>query len=466
MEDDNMLRLLHLSSKQIELMDTYKSLFLFIAFALIVEFAGAQNPVIRNQFSADPSTRVINGKVYIFPSHDIPTPPEKPGRKDWFCMEDYHVFSSEDLVNWTDHGVIVSQNNVDWVDATSYSMWAPDCIERNGKYYFYFPANTNVVGPNGRKGFGIGVAMADKPEGPYVPQEKNIEGVHGIDPNVFIDKDGQAYLYWSQGDIFVAKLKENMLELATEPKVVAELTQKGLKEGPYLFERNGIYYMTYPHVENKTERLEYAIGDNPLGPFKVTGVIMDESPTGCWTNHHSILEYNNQWYLFYHHNDYSPQFDKNRSVRIDSLFFNTDGTIKKVLPTLRGVGVTPAVSKIEIDRYSAKSENTSITFLNSDIPFNGWKTILSKKGDWIQYNSVAFEKKPKTLKVRVRAENGGTIQIKTNNEKVIAEIDIPAKDDWMTVKSKTLNTLKGLQNLKAELISSNRLEIDWIQFNY
>ncbi len=106
------------------------------------------------------------------------------------------------------------------------------------------PAYTKTTGPNGRKGFGIGLAVAEKPEGPYKPQPKQIEGVHGIDPNVFIDRDGQAYLYWSLGNIFVAKLKDNMLELASEPQIVEELPEKALKEVPYLFERNGIYYMT------------------------------------------------------------------------------------------------------------------------------------------------------------------------------------------------------------------------------
>ena len=133
-----------------------------------------------------------------------------------------------------------------------------------------------------------------------------------------------------------------MLELDSEVKVLGELPAKGLKEGPYVFERNGIYYLTYPHVENKIERLEYAISNNPLGPFKVTGVIMDESPTGCWTNHHSAIQFKDQWYLFYHDRDYSPNFDKARSIRLDSLFFNSDGTIKKVIPTLRGVGLTDA----------------------------------------------------------------------------------------------------------------------------
>ena len=128
--------------------------------------------------------------------------------------------------------------------------------------------------------------------------------------------------------------------------------------------------------------------DNPMGPFKVTGVIMDESPTGCWTNHQSIIEFNNQWYLFYHHNDLSPKFDKNRSIRVDSLFFNEDGTIRKVIPTLRGVGLTDATKEIQVDRYSSISDKgASIAFLDSLNTFKGWKTILHEAEcvDQLQY---------------------------------------------------------------------------------
>ncbi len=322
---------------------------------LLVLFATshAQNPLIHTQFTADPSARVFGDKVYIFPSHDILATDGK-GRKGWFCMEDYHVYSSENLTDWTDHGMIITQNKVPWVRPDSYSMWAPDCIERNGKYYFYFPSMPADTLTNG-KGFTIGVAVADKPEGPYTAETTPIKGVRGIDPNVFIDKDGQAYLYWSAGNIYGARLKDNMKELDSEVKILGELPAKGLKEGPWLFEREGVYYLTYPHVANKTEQLEYAIADNPLGPFKVTGVIMDESPSGCWTNHQSIIQFNNQWYLFYHHNDYSPSFDKARSIRADSLFFNEDKTIRKVIPTFRGIGITKASSQIQVHRYSAIS---------------------------------------------------------------------------------------------------------------
>ncbi|WP_220628099.1 family 43 glycosylhydrolase [Confluentibacter sediminis] len=431
-----------------------------------IGYSFGQNPVIRDQFSADPSARVFGDRVYLFPSHDI-LATEGKGRKDWFCMEDYHVFSSANLTDWTDHGAIVQQNKVPWVKPDSYSMWAPDCIERHGKYYFYFPSTVKDSLTNAR-GFTIGVAIADKPEGPYTTEPLPIAGVRGIDPNVFIDKDGQAYLYWSQGNIFAAKLKDNMLELDSEVKTLGELPTKGLKEGPYLFERNGIYYLTYPHVENTIERLEYAISDNPLGPFKVTGVIMDESPTGCWTNHHSILEFKNQWYLFYHHNDYSPSFDKARSVRADKLNFNADGTIQKVIPTLRGIGITDAKKEIQIDRYSDISEQgTSIAFLDTLNTFKGWKTVFNKSGAWTKYNDVDFGKKRlKSIIVKAKSDTGGMLEIRSQaiNGPVIAEVNIPKSTDWKEIKVPLKKYESNNQNLFTISKNDNEIETDWVKF--
>ena len=134
---------------------------------LISTAASAQNPIIHNQFTADPTARVFNNKVYLFPSHDIPAPAGQ--RQDWFCMEDYHVFSSENLTEWTDHGVILSQENVPWGKPDGYSMWAPDCVFKNGKYYFDYPN-----APREGRGFAIGVAIADRPEGPYTHEKESI----------------------------------------------------------------------------------------------------------------------------------------------------------------------------------------------------------------------------------------------------------------------------------------------------
>ena len=443
---------------------------LFIVSSVIFFFSSgnstlAQNPIILDQFTADPSARVFGDTVYVYPSHDI-AGIEGKGRKGWFCMEDYHVFSSTNLTDWIDHGIIVSQNKVNWVNSDAYSMWAPDCIYRNGKYYFYFPSITNdtIYG----KGFAVGVAVSDNPYGPFIPEPKPIKNVHGIDPNPFIDDDGQVYLYWALRKIFVARLKDNMLELASEPQVVESLPAEGLKEGPYVFKRNGIYYMTYPHAQNKTERLEYAVGESPMGPFKVTGVIMDELPTGCWTNQQSIIEFDNRWYIFYHDSDLSPKFDKNRSIRIDSLFFSDDGTIQKVIPTLRGVGITSAWQKIEIDRYSCKSDTgVSIPFIDSLNTFAGWKTVLETRNAWIQYDAVDFgSKKLKSVQVRSLSATGGILQIRLDhaNGPLLAKVIIPKGTAWNTIEAGLLRFQPGIHNLVVQLEDDNNVEIDWITF--
>jgi hypothetical protein len=380
-------------------------------------------------------------------------------------MEDYHVFSSADLRHWYDHGVIVSQEKVPWADPAGYNMWAPDCIGRNGKYYFYFPAGKRDTGR--RRGFAIGVAVADKPYGPFTPQEMPIIGVHGIDPNVFIDKDGQAYLYWAQGNIYGAKLKDNMLELASEPVVLGELPAKGLKEGPYMIERNGKYYLTYPHVGDKTERLEYAMGAGPLGPFKVTGVIMDEWPDGCWTNHHSIVSFKGQYYLFYHHDDLSPAFDKNRSVRVDSLFFNEDGTIRKVSPTLRGVGVTGAGETIQVDRYSRISEKGAVVeFLDTADRFEGWKVVLDGADGWVQYNSVDFGKEHwKSVEMRTLSMAGGNLEIRLDapDGPLVARTTIDEGIGWQIIVCPMNSQFAGVHNLFVKAVKGS-VAVDWVRF--
>jgi len=444
-------------------MKIYQQFVLALATAALLSTNSlADNPLILDQFTADPTARVFEGKIYVYPSHDILATPGK-GRGGWFCMEDYHVFSSENLIDWKDHGVIVSQTTVDWVNPTSYSMWAPDCVFKNGKYYFYFPA----MGKTGGRGNRIGVAISDKPSGPFTPEPHPIDGVAGIDPNIFIDKDGQAYIYYAQGRISVAKLKENMLELDGKPQVIANLPTAGLIEGPFMFERNGNYYLSYPHAI-KTERLEYAMGKSPVGPFEVTGVIMDESPSGCWTNHHSVLEYKGQWYLFYHDKDLSPAFDKARSIRADVLSFNDDGTIKKVVPTLRGIGVADAKSKLQIDRYSAiSSEGASVSLLDDANTHEGWKVALTEKDAWVQYNSVDFGNgNLGSVKVRAASPAGGVIEIHLDKADgpLLAKVEIGKNADWNVIASKLASAPSGIHDLVTVLGDKGQVELDWVGF--
>lgn len=421
--------------------------------------ATAQNPIITGQFTADPTARVFNGRMYVYPSHDIRHPHDKSNT--WFCMPDYHVFSSDNLTDWTDHGVILDQENVEWVNSKTYSMWAPDCVEKDGTYYFYFPA---IGRDDVHRGYGVGVATSKHPAGPFTPMARPIEGIGGIDPCVFIDKDGESYIYWSgsagQG-LTMARLNSDMTSLKTKPEVIAGLPN-GFKEGPFVFERQGKYYLTFPWVRKNVEALAYAMGPTPEGPWDFKGVIMDESPVNCWTNHHSIVEYEGQWYLFYHHNDYSPEFDKNRSSRIDSLFFNADGTIQKVNPTLRGVGITDARSIIQIDRYST-IDKAGIEFIDTKNKFEGWKLVMKEGGAAATYNRVDFgETCPQKVWLRVRTENGGKLTLSIDG-KVAAKAKVKKGGEWQTVGASVKGKWNGVHNLTISLLEGD-VEIDWVTF--
>jgi hypothetical protein len=424
--------------------------------------AFATNPLIMDQFTADPTARVFQGRIYVYPSHDIKAPPGYKGKPNWFVMEDYHVFSSENLTDWQDHGVILKQTDVPWVDTSAYAMWAPDSVFKDGKYYFYFPAIAKTGG------FRIGVAVADQPHGPFKPMPTPIEGVKGIDPAVLIDKDGQAYLYYSLERIFVARLKPDMLQIEGEPVVFDNLPKKGLQEGPFVFERNGIYYLTYPHVANKTERLEYATSTSPMGPFTAAGVILDEAESGCWTVHHSILEYQGQWYLFYHDKDLSPAFDKNRAIRADRLFFDADGAIRKVIPTLRGVGLVAAKSEIQIDRYSATSgTDVAVSFLDETNPHAGWKTRFGAAQSWVRFNEVDFGRGAQNaIEVRAKALGGGTLEIRLDRADgpVIGRIDVGAGTDWVIARAAAHRVPAGVHDLLVAQAGVETVEVDWVRF--
>jgi hypothetical protein len=285
---------------------------------------------------------------------------------------------------------------------------------------------------------------------------------------VLLDDDGQSYIYYAQGRIFVAKLKDNLLELDSKPQTITNLPTRGLIEGPFVFKRNGIYYLTYPHVQTTIERLEYATSTSPLGPFKQAGVIMDESPDGCWTVHHSIVQYQGQWYLFYHDKDLSPNFDKNRSVRADYLSFNDDGTIQKVIPTFRGVGNVDATSEIQIDRYSAISPaGVSVSFLNPTNTHLGWKISLAGTNSWVRFDRVDFGKGGlKSVNVRSASATGGPVEIHVDqlDGPLLARVKIPQTADLQTIKTRARHVPTGLHNLFVRQDGSQPVDIDWVQF--
>jgi len=312
--------------------------------------------LVPHLFTADPSAHVFNGKIYIYPSHDIESGIPENDNGDHFDMRDYHIFSMDSIDGEvTDHGVALAVKDIPWAGR---QLWAPDVAFKDGKYYLYFPLkDKNDI-------FRIGVAVSDKPEGPFVPQSDPIKGSFTIDPAVLQENDNDYYIYF--GGLWggqlqryrnnkaienpaepadnedslcarVAKLSDDMLQFAEEPHDVLILDENGKPltagdhdrryfEGPWMHKYNGKYYFSYS--TGNTHKLCYAIGDNPYGPFTYQGVIL--TPVVGWTTHHSIVEFEGKWYLFHH--DSVPSGGKTwlRSIKVVELEYNEDGTIKTI----------------------------------------------------------------------------------------------------------------------------------------
>ena len=315
-----------------------------------------KEPIVTHVFTADPSAHVFNGKLYIYPSHDRESNIPNNDNGDQYDMNDYHVFSMEEVGGpVTDHGVALKQEDVPWV---SKQLWAPDAATKNGKYYLFFPARD-------KEGiFRVGVAVGDKPEGPFKPEPEAIKGSFSIDPASFVDDDGAAYLYfggiwggqlqcWQTGKFVrsdyetmeaqsgnalcakVAKLSDDMTSFTSDVQDVVILDEAGQPikaedhdrrffEAAWMHKYNGKYYFSYSTGD--THYLCYATGDSPLGPFTYGGRIFE--PVIGWTTHHSIAEFKGKWYLFYHDSSLSKGVNHLRCVKIREIVYDEQGKIK------------------------------------------------------------------------------------------------------------------------------------------
>lgn len=287
----------------------------------------AANPLLPD-LSADASVRVFDGKTaWLYCTHD------QPQGGPWTTY-DFHAYSSSDLVHWTDHGIAFQRSDIKWESGRN--LWAPDCINRNGKYYLYYAV------PCGKTSK-IGVAVSDKPEGPFVDPlgkplilQEEIQRGRAIDPNVFIDDDGQAYLYFGNGKFYAVKLKEDMI---TRDGDIIPLDVEDPGEGPWVHKRNGIYYLSYPAGKSKgpskNQVMVYSTSTNPLGPWEYRGpIIMDN---GGGNIHGSIVPFGSMSCIFYHRLAKAPGLTWQREVCADYLEYNPDGSIKAVTPTSSGV---------------------------------------------------------------------------------------------------------------------------------
>jgi hypothetical protein len=287
----------------------------------------SKNPFVETIFTADPSAHTWDGEtVYVYASHDM-----DPAR-GCDLMDRYHIFSSKDMVRWTDEGEILRSDDVNWGRPEGGFMWAPDCAFKDGTYYYYFPHPSETRWNDTWK---IGVATSKYPHKDFVNQGY-IEGLGGfalIDPCVFVDDDGQAYIYIGGGHhCMAAKLSDDMMTLATKPIDIDGLGD--FHEASWLFKRNGVYYLSYSDNTQPQNNMLYATSPTPLGPWTYKGIYL--GPVGCETTHGSVMEFKGQWYQFYHNQDISGRGNL-RSICVDKLFFDENGDILMVEQTRDGI---------------------------------------------------------------------------------------------------------------------------------
>ncbi len=315
-------------------------------------------PLVTHIYTADPSAHVFEGKIYIYPSHDLDHNGPDNDNGDQYKMEDYHVLSMDDVNSpVVDHGEALHMKDVPWV---SKQMWAPDAAFKNDTYYLYFPARD-------KDGiFRIGVATSKNPAGPFTPQPNYMEGTYSIDPAVYVDEDGRSYMYvgglwggqlekWQTGSFKpdagepapdqpaygprVAEMTDDMLNIKESLQEISIVDEDGnpilagdedrrFFEAPWVYKYNGNYYLTYS--TGSSHYIVYAIGKDPKGPFVYKGRILE--PVVGWTTHHSIVEFQGKWYLFYHDSSLSNGVNHKRSVKFTELKYNEDGTIQTIKP--------------------------------------------------------------------------------------------------------------------------------------
>ena len=294
----------------------------------------AQNPIIKHLFTADPAPLVYKDTLFLYTGHDV-APENAPN----YVMSDWHVFSTADMKNWKDHGAVLSPATFSWAGKDAY---AAQCIERNGKFYWYVAVG-HKSDENSKGGFSIGVAVSDKPYGPFkdaigkalIVNEMTTDMKHSwddIDPTVFIDDDGQAYMYWGNQSCRYVKLKANMTEIDGAITVIPK--PQNYTEGPWVYKRNNLYYLLY--AAKFPETIEYCTAPSATGPWIYKGIIEDQVPNST-TTHTGIIDYKGKTYFFYHNGALPTGGNYRRSVCVDYMYYNPDGTIQKVVQTQEGV---------------------------------------------------------------------------------------------------------------------------------
>ncbi len=411
-------------------------------------------------YMADPSAKVLDGKLYVACSLDLDP--------DNWCSAYHHLLSTEDALHWTLHtNVLASRGPYDAIPYSEADLFAPDIVERDGRYYLYYDLTEWTEG----------VAVSDSPTGPFTGGVQ-IGDIRGIDPCVFIDDDGQAYYFWDQFSARGAKLNPDMktLDMSTLHEGIVTEAEHGFHEGSFVFKRDGWYYYVYADIsrQNMPTCIGYSMSRNIWGPYEYKGVIIDSN--GCdpdvWNNHGSVVELNGQWYVLYHRATHHSS--RLRKACIEPITFNEDGTIREVEMTSQGAGKPiPAVSTIDAARACLFNGGPHVRLMEG----RSDREIISGlvNGSKAAWKYVDFPAGINKLTVRVRAKAGGTLSVAQDQSfrGRIATLDVPrGKGEWMNLECDVEDAQVGPHALWFMFSGESGgwkqpkelFEIDWFRF--
>ncbi|MDR0954905.1 MAG: glycoside hydrolase family 43 protein [Rikenellaceae bacterium] len=426
-----------------------KTFLLTFAALAAVNAVVAQNPIIQTQYTADPAPMVYNDRLYVYTTHD-------EDGSTWFTMDEWRLYSTNDMVNWTDHGAIMKYTDFEWGRSDA---WAAQCIERDGKFYLYVPLISKT------QGGAIGVAVGDSPYGPfYDPLGKPLarSGNGDIDPTVFIDDDGQAYLYWGNPNLYYVKLNEDMIsyegEIVSVPMTTESFGKRDgderratlYEEGPWIYKRNQLYYLFWPGGP-LPEHIGYSTSTSPTGPWKYGGVVMP-TEEGAFTNHPGVIDFRGKTYFFYHNGALPGGGGFNRSVAVEELMFNADGSI----PPIKMTEGVPAIATL--NPYVLNQAETiafSEGFKSAQDDKVGVFVTANHDGSYIRVRDVDFrDKGPSKFTARVAGTHNDPVTMEVRLDGVdgqlLGSFRIPrtgGSDRWQMRTLENLPKVTGVHDL-------------------
>lgn len=435
-------------------------------------FCVAQNPIVQTVYTADPAPMVHNDTLFLYTGHD-------EDRSTWFTMKDWKCYSTTDMVNWTDRGTPLSVATFDWA---AKDAWAGQCIFRNGKFYWYVPLNQS----NG-KGMAIGVGVSTSPTGPFTDALKKPllhTGNGDIDPSVFIDDDGQAYLYWGNPYLKYVKLNEDMISYSAEVMTVplnkegfnvrykdADKRPSAYEEGPWIYKRKDLYYLHYA-AGGVPEHLAYSTAPTATGPWTYRDTIMSVMPKGgAFTNHPGVVDYKGKSYMFYHNGALPGGGGFNRSVCVEEFSYNEDGSIPRIQNTVSGI----ANGVANLNPFEVVQAETIAWTEGLETAFDqgpGMYVTAVDKGDYIKVRNVDFGAGVKTFNARVAsATSGSTIEIRLDSPEgtVVGGLKLKSTGGlkkWK-LQSCKVHSVTGVHDLYFVFKGSGTelLNFDWWKFN-